>query len=152
MSTSPSTTTKILLNNIEEPIFIIMDCSKYPKFTFTHIDDDANDHDITINMILKSNSIFDHIINDNNTIDLITNINCNFKQYIIGHNISINYIDNKLLEIYIPPFSNKFILTGKGIMNGNLIINIKPEILLLSEWNKINDNDKLEMIRILNAI
>ena len=128
-----------------------MDCSKYPKFSFTHIDDDANDHDITINMILKSDSIFDHIINKQ-TIDLTTKVICNFKDYVLGHNISLKFIDNKIIDIYIPPFSTEYIINKKGIKDGNLIINIKPELFLLSDWNKINDNDKLEMIRILNAI
>jgi len=144
---------RILLNNIEDPIFTTMECTKYPKIVINHIDDDSNDHEITINMILKSNNeLYSHIINIDNTIDLIITIECSFKEYIIGFTKDIKYINNNIIVLNIPPFTLTYIYNNYGLKNGNLIVNIIPSIIKIEEWNTITDDDKLEMIRILNAI
>ena len=137
---------RILLNNVNEPIFIIMHCSKFPQLIINHIDDDCNDHEITINMILISNNTnYTHIINNDKTIDLFYDIICSLKEFICGFSKDIIFIDNNILNINIKPFTLKYIIDKYGINNGNLIINIKPDLL------DINDNDKLLFSNFLNV-
>jgi len=41
---------RIFLRDIVEPIFIDLDCKKYPKTTITHIDDNDIEHEIIFNL------------------------------------------------------------------------------------------------------
>lgn len=144
---------RILLKNIDEPIFIDMYCGKYPSIVKNYIDDDSNEHEITINMILINENInYDHIINEDNTVDLITNIECSLYEYISGFTKELLFIDNKNIIIDIPSFSLKYIHEKYGLNNGKLIIKIQPKIFEKYELDKIDDENKIEMMRILKMI
>lgn len=144
---------RILLKNIEEPIFIDMYCGKYPNIIKNYIDDDSNEHEITINMILiNENTSYNHVINEDNTVDLITIIECSLYEYLSGFRRELLFIDNKNIIIDIPSFTLKHVHEKYGLNNGNLIIKIEPKIFEKSELDKINDENKKEMMRILKMI
>lgn len=144
---------RILLKNIEEPIYLDMYCGKYPSIIKNYLDDDCKEHEITINMILKDdNTNYNHTINDDGTIDLITTVECSLYEYLIGFKKEIIYINNTNIIINIPSFSNEYIHEKYGLNNGNLIIKIKPKIFEKYELDKIDEKNKLEMMRILKMI
>jgi DnaJ-class molecular chaperone len=144
---------RILLKNMDEPIFINLYCGKYPSVIFNYIDDDCNEHEILINMIVvNNNKKYKHVIKDDHSIDLITNIECTLYEYCNGVRIELMYIDDTNLIIEIPSFTTEFIYKDFGLNNGNLIINIKVKIFEKCDFDKIDKNDKIEMMRILKMI
>jgi len=144
---------RILLKNVEEPVYFDMYCGKYPSITKNYLDDDCNEHEINITMVLKDdNTDYIHIINDDGTIDLITTIECSLYEYLIGFEKEILFIDKSNIIINIPPFSNEYIHEKYGLNKGNLIIKIKPKIFEKYELDKIDEKNKLEMMRILKMI
>lgn len=150
---------RLFLNDIEEPIFLDIYCGTYPKIVKNYLDDDNKEHEIIINLILKKNNdisspTYSHTIDDDNKINLITSIEISLKDYINGLTTEIYFINKKNIEITIPPFEKDYITkTGYGLLNGgDLIINIIVKIFEKTEWDKINNIDKDNMIRILNAL
>ena len=138
---------------MDEPIFIYLYCGKYPSVIFNYIDDDCHEHEILINMIVvNKNKNFKHEIRDNKSIDLITNIECTLYDYCNGFTTELIYIDGTKLFIEIPSFSTEFIYNNFGLNNGNLIIHIKLKIFEKCDFEKIDKNDKIEMMRILKTI
>lgn len=134
---------RLLLKNIDEPIIFYMDCSKYPKFITTYIDNNCIEHEITLNMNLEKDEYFEYNINEDNTIDLIYKIEITFEDYINGFVLNINYIDDNKLNIDIPPFTEKYIHKNYGLKNGNLIIYIKHKNISSEEWNKIKNDIRI---------
>jgi DnaJ-class molecular chaperone len=126
---------RLLLKNIKEPIFFYMDCSKYPKFITSYIDNNCIEHEITLNMVLEKDEYYDYIINEDNTIDLIYKTEISFEDYINGFNMNIIYIDYNNITINIPPFTEKYIHKNYGLKNGDLIIYIKHKNISAEEWN-----------------
>ena len=47
---------RLLLKKIEEPVYINLDCSKYPFHTINYFDDNDNEHEILINMVFTKNN------------------------------------------------------------------------------------------------
>lgn len=108
--------------------------------------DNGNDNDN------ENYMIYNHIENDDNTVDLLVNIKISLLEYITGCSKKLKYIDDNYIIIDIKPFEAKIIKNGMGLNGGNLIINIIVKNLKLFEWNKIHAKDKDDMIRILNAL
>ena len=46
---------RLLLKKIEEPVYINLDCSKYPFHTINYFDNNDNEHEILINMVFSKN-------------------------------------------------------------------------------------------------
>lgn len=145
---------RLILKYIEEPIFLDIYCGKYPQIIKNYIDDDSIEHEITINLILKKNDTYHHVSDDNFKINLITTMEISLADYICGNKIEFDFIDNNKIILDIPPFEKNFIIKkGFGLLNeGDLIINILIKIFEKTEWDKLLNKDKDEMIRILNAL
>ena len=63
---------RIFLRDCTEPIFIYLDCKKYPKSVITYIDDNEAEHEIIFNLtIVNDNKNYYHIKNNDNSIDII---------------------------------------------------------------------------------
>ena len=81
---------QITLKGVEEPFNISVLCkNEYPFLKRQYIDDNGIEHEIDIKMILsnqKSKTGFKHEFNQDGTIDLITKINVNLRDYIMGSN------------------------------------------------------------------
>lgn len=144
---------RLILTNIPDPIFINIQCNKYPTITKYFIDDDNNEHEIILNLKLIETDNYKHNINDNNSIDILTNIDISLKDYIKGCVKKIEYIDCTLINIEIPPITTKELIKhGYGLNNGNLIINLIVKNLENPEWDKISEDDRTVLIRILDTI
>ena len=153
---------RIFLKNIEEPIYIDLDCSKFPKHTINYFDDNENEHEILINMVLsennndgyyhKYNNVNKDNVNNNEKINIIYELNIDTVDYIIGNIKEFTFLNKELINIIINPFSDCFIKKGYGINNGDFIVNFNYNPIQKENWDKLNDADKNEMVRILKIL
>jgi DnaJ-class molecular chaperone len=146
---------RLILKRISEPIFIDIYCANsYPNITKIYIDDDDIEHNIIINLKLKNQENITHITYDyNNKIDIVYNIKLNLVNYLYGYHNKILYIDNNLLDIYIPPFNKEFYeIEGKGINNGNLIFKILYTNIDIDKFNNLSLDNKNELNKLLELI
>lgn len=141
---------QILLKGVEEPINISLVCKKeYPVLTRQYIDDNGNEHEVEIKMILSENTniedktFFHHKFRKNGTIDLITSVEINLYEYLAGAVKVLKYIDCNYMNIEINSFDlNEIILKNKGLLGGDLVVNIVFKNIKLSEWNKISHENR----------
>src|SRR6056300_245811 len=75
---------RLILVDIEEPIFVDVYCNSFPKVVKEYISDDDIEHEIIIHMTIKTDANYEYIINENKTIDLITSVNINLHEHLIG--------------------------------------------------------------------
>lgn len=144
---------RIFLRDCIEPIFIDLDCKKYPKIVITHIDDNDNEHEIIFNLsIINNNNNYYHIKNKDGSIDIIHDMLISTPEYITGNIREHAYLNRDILLIKIEPFSNNFIINDLGINKGKFICNFIYIPITKKDWNKINDDDKNTIIRIFNLI
>jgi len=149
---------QIILKGVNEPFNISILCKKeFPCLTRQYIDDDGIEHEIEIKMILSINSPekskYKHFFNNDGKIDLITTTNINLYEYLSGTTKVINYIDGNYINIEIQPLKlNKIILENKGLLGGNMIVNINYVNIEALEWNKLSNENKTELLNILKKI
>jgi len=163
---------RIFLKNLEEPIYINLDCKKFPVHIINYFDDSENEHEITINMTIINditiNKGFYHIEDDNSSgsdggsdggdcsrdskIDIYYEMNLNIIDGIIGAKKDLVFITKEVLEIPVEPFSDCYIKEGYGINGGNLIIIYVYNQIKKEQWDKIDETDKKEVIKIFEKI
>jgi hypothetical protein len=153
----------------------------YPRLVRQYIDDSGNEHEIEIKMMISNDynyedssdsgdtsddqtlgyipeaesknkklNMYTHKIR-NNIIDLITNIDINLKDYLIGSIKVIKYIDNSYIDIVITPFNiDNIVIKNKGLIGGDLIIKLKLQDISNNNWNKLDDESKKLFIKYLD--
>lgn len=143
---------RLFLRKLEEPIYINLDCSKYPSHTINYFDDNDDEHEIMIFMEL----INDKIINNGYyhiDMDIYLDMDINLCEYLNGGKREIEYFNKEIIQVDIQPFSFINIFKNKGIKNqGDFIIkfNIKP--IEKDKWCELSEDDKKTMIEILSKI
>jgi DnaJ-class molecular chaperone len=144
---------RLVLVDIDDPLYVDIYCGQFPTVIKEYTDDNDNEHEIIINMEIKADEKFDHIISKNGNIDIITNIEINLIEYISGYTKKIPYIDNNNIEIEVPPFQKEFYeIVNKGLKKGSFIVNINIKNIESELWNALSEKDKVEMIRILKTL
>jgi DnaJ-class molecular chaperone len=144
---------RIFLKNVNEPIYINLDCKKYPLHVINYFDDNDNEHEITINMTLMNNIELNngyYFNNENN--NLYYDINIDTIDYILGSKKEFVFFNKEIIEVDIEPFSLSHSIHGKGINEGDLIINLKYNPIEKEKWENLNDANKIEMIRIFQIL
>jgi DnaJ-class molecular chaperone len=146
---------RLILKDVGEPVFLNIYCRKeYPCIERQYIDDDGKEHNIWIDMKIDySEGVYTHIVKDDGCIDLITNIDVMWVDYLVGCVKHLEYIDGGFLEIVVKAFSDdKIVLSGKGLFGGDLVININIINIKEKEWKKLDENHKRKLIGILKMI
>jgi hypothetical protein len=147
---------RLILVDIQDPIFIDIYCGKFPQVTKQYIDDDDVEHDIIIDMTIKKTDAdgdIDHIILSSGAIDLIKTIDITLKEYILGYTKNISYIDSIELPVTVPAFQKEYYeIPNKGILGGSLILNVCIKYIEKNAWHNFNENDKVEMLRLLDIL
>lgn len=144
---------RLILVDIEEPIFVDINCGNYPQVIKEYIDDTDNEHEITINMNIKKHKMYDYIARDCGKIDLITSMKLSVSEYIEGTTKTIKYIDETFLDVVVEPFQEDYLIVrGKGLKNGDMYIDIRIAPPKYTQWNCLESSDKSELIRILKTI
>lgn len=156
---------RIFLKNVKEPVYINLNCKNYPLHIINYFDDNDYEHEISINM----NLINDLAINkgfyfkeqeeeqkeqkEQGKMNIYYDMEIDTHDYIIGTNKQLDFFNNEIIDINIPPFSSEIIINDKGINNGDLIINfIYMPTINKKNWYILEDCDKNNMIRILKKI
>lgn len=152
---------RIFLKNVKEPVYINLNCKNYPLHIINYFDDNDYEHEIFIYM----NLINDPAINKNfyykeqeekeekEKINIYYDMEIDTYDYIIGTNKQLDFFNNEIIDINIPPFSSEIIINNKGINNGDLIINlIYMPTINKKNWYILEDCDKNNMIRILKIM
>ena len=146
---------RLFLKGVEEPVYINLDCKKYPSCIINYFDDNDNEHEINIKMDLindlKINNGFYHY-EDDELLNLYYDIQISTVDYLIGDIREIIFINKEKLEIKIEPFAKELEIKGYGINNGNLIIKFVYNPINKENWYKLTDADRNEMVRILMKI
>jgi|UniRef100_A0A6C0JND3 hypothetical protein len=145
---------RLILKHIDEPLFFDIQCgTSFPNTSKLYIDDDDIEHDIIIDLVLIEEDNFNHIINKDNKIDIVTNISLTLVDYLEGYNDKFLNFNDELIDINIPPFNKEYYeLSGLGINNGSLIFKIKYKDINIDKWHNLSINDKIDMIRILRNL
>ena len=144
---------RIFLRDFTEPIFIDLDCKKYPQIIITHYDENDIEHEIIFNLsIINNNKNYYHIKNDDDSIDIIHDMLISTVEYITGNIREHVFLIKEILLIKIEPFSKNYIINDLGINKGRFICNFIYIPITKKDWNKINDNDKNTIIKIFNLI
>lgn len=147
---------RLFLKGLIDPIFINLDCKKYPIHVINYFDNNDNEHEITINMNLINditlNKGFYHLETNDTKINIYYDMDIDTFEYIIGTQRELIFINNEVLKIIIEPFSLSYIINNKGISGGDLIVLFKYLPIKKENWNKILDADKKEMVRIFEKL
>jgi len=157
---------RLFLKNVEEPVYINLNCKQYPSCIINYIDDNDNEHEISIQMNLinnkEINNNFYHKIDDNDnnnndnqkiSINIYYDLNIDIIDYLIGGKKEILFVNKETLKIVIEPFTEMIVIDDYGINKGSLIVNYKFDKPINKEnWDNLNNADKIEMIRILEKI
>lgn len=144
---------RLVLVDINEPIFVDIYCGAFPQIVKEYTDDNDIEHEIIINLQIKKQDNWDHIISKSGYIDIITTADISWKEYLLGVDKNVEYIDGKLLYVYIPPFQKDYLeVPGKGLKGGSLIINLCLKSIDKEPWLSLPEKDKLDMIRILDSL
>lgn len=141
---------RLFLNDVPDPVFVEVFCSSFPEAIVRN-----NNHEIVITMNIKPVDNYNHIVSESNkSIDLITSVEITLVEYILGYTKNIKYVDGSSLKVTVPPFhsGNIFEVPMKGLLKGSLLLNINMKNINKNKWNKLPENDKVEMLRILNAL
>lgn len=143
---------RIFLRKLDEPIYINLDCSKYPSHTINYFDDYDDEHEIMISMDLINDKIinngFYHI-----DMDIYLDLNIDLCEYLNGGKRTIEYFNNDMIEIDIQPFTFIHIIKNKGIKcQGDFIIKFNIKHIEKEKWCQLLDADKKYMIEILSKI
>jgi DnaJ-class molecular chaperone len=139
---------RLFLTDVAEPVFVDIHCGSFPEVIIHQ-----KDRDIVISMTIKPVDDYDHIVN-NKSVDLITTINITMREYILGYSKLIKYVDGTSLTVTVPAFHNCniFEIANKGLLGGSLLLNLNVENVAKSNWNKLPQKDKVEMLRILDVL
>jgi DnaJ-class molecular chaperone len=142
---------RLFLNNVKDPVFCDLDCSKYPGYIYNY--NNLIEIDFTIH--IKKHKIYynDDLINIG---DLYTTIMIKWDEYINGTCVELVYLDNTKLSIEIEPFTDlkkSHEIKNKGLFkNGNLYICyelINPKKI---NWELINNEKQKEIINALKSL
>ena len=140
---------RLFLKNIDEPVFIAIDCGTYPSFTYTHIHNDKTliIH-ITFELKLHNFYSIDFLYNSN---DIFCQVNINLDEYFSGTTKDILYLDGTKLQVYIPPFNkDEIVIENKGLhYNGKLTIYINVN---LPSKNDISENKISKLVKYLKLL
>jgi DnaJ-class molecular chaperone len=117
-------------------------------------DSDDSEYDLDYDKYKLNNKKVEYkhrIINDK--VDLFIDMFINLKDYLVGANKLIKYIDGNYITIEIPPFNlNKIILINKGLLGGNLIVNITLLNISKIKWDNIDIEKKEVFLNYIDEI
>uniref|UniRef100_A0A6C0CTN1 J domain-containing protein n=1 Tax=viral metagenome TaxID=1070528 RepID=A0A6C0CTN1_9ZZZZ len=106
---------RLFLKNIQDPIFITVDCGCYPSFLYTHITPNEQTLFIHLDFVLKQHDTY--VLDDLfEPYDLVTEVNVTLYEYFTGGQKSLIYLDGSLINYTLLPYSlNHILIENKGL-------------------------------------
>jgi hypothetical protein len=94
---------RIFLKNVQEPVYINLDCKKYPIHIINYYDDNDDEHEITINMIfindIHINNGYYHKVEEEK-INIYYDMQIDTIDYMIGDTKQLLFLNNQSDEVY----------------------------------------------------
>ena len=148
---------RLFLRDVKEPVYINLDCKKYPFCIINYFDDNDNEHEINIKITLNNDRIINNGFyydnsNDTDIINLYYDLPISTIDYLIGTTKELLFLNKETLTINIEPFENKIVISNYGINSGDLIINLIYTPIKKEEWNKLINDDKNAVIKIIKKM
>ncbi len=148
---------RLFLKDVKEPVYINLDCKKYPFCIINYFDDNDNEHEINIKINLNNDRIINNGFyydqnDENDIINLYYDLPISTIDYLTGTTKEFLFFNKESLNINIEPFENKIIISGYGINNGDLIINLIYTLIKKEDWNKLINDDKNAVIKIIKKL
>ncbi len=148
---------RLFLKDVKEPVYINLDCKKYPFCIINYFDDNDNEHEINIKINLNNDRIINNGFyydqnDENDIINLYYDLPISTIDYLTGTTKEFLFFNKESLNINIEPFENKIIISGYGINNGDLIINLIYTPIKKEDWNKLINDDKNAVIKIIKKL
>jgi DnaJ-class molecular chaperone len=126
---------RIFLRDVEEPIFIDVDCARFPYgFTTAYVDNRGLHHSIRIELFVDEKDAERWLGDDNHVHE---NIYISWSQYIHGFEQSLTSFNGEQTVISIPPFAGddyEIRMTGWGVLGRDWIIHILCKSPTKEEW------------------
>lgn len=146
---------QLFLHEINEPIIVKVSSSEYPTARLTRTIDGEN-HTINVHMTLKEHKYyrFDDLLDK---WDLYITENITWQEYLEGKVIYIpdlNGTGNISITIpMMPRMDVPIVIDGKGVAcKGDLYISLVWVLPQRESWEKLDQKDKNDFIRVLNAL
>jgi len=143
---------RLFLRKLDEPVYINLDCSKYPSHTINYFDDNDEEHEIMITMDLINDKLINNGFYHINQ-DIYLDLDIDLCEYLNGGKRTIEYFNKEIIDIDIQPFSRIHIIKNKGIKSqGDFIIKFNILDIQKEKWCELLDADKKMMIEILSKM
>lgn len=148
---------RLVLKGVDDPVFLDIYCKKeYPCVRRVYLDDEGREHEIDIQMKVVNNTCeeYTHIEKEDGSIDLVTDMPVSWLEYLLGGQKKLKYVnDNGFLDIVLKPFSlDQVVIAGKGLLKGDLIVNLHIINIQEKEWKNLDEVHKKKIISILKMI
>lgn len=146
---------QIFLQNVNDPIRVVLDCGSYPhSYTFMR-KLDGEDHIIELQFDVKSHDKF-HVDTILDTLDLYTELDISWCEYITGMDRKLCLLDGETITVSTKPFEDVIVpktFEGKGLAGkGDLIVSLKLAPPTYENWCGLGPTKQQEFVEILNAL
>lgn len=133
---------RLFLHQIEEPVFILVNCGKYPTYLYTHITPQGKTLFIHLEFILKEHDVYyiDDVFSKN---DLLAEIQLTLEEYMMGGERSLVYLDGSVFTVSFPRASlDVIVIENKGLFEQG-VLRVVPRVILptLEEISKVDLKD-----------
>lgn len=146
---------QLFLHEIREPIIVKITCSEYPTARLTHTIH-GEIHNINIHMSLKEHAVyrFDDLLDK---WDLYVTEHITWQEYLEGKVIYIPDLNGKddipVTIPMMPRMDVPIVVEGKGVAcKGDLYISLNWVLPKRDSWERLDQKDKNDFIRVLNAL
>lgn len=147
---------ELILHEVKTPVYVKVSCRDYPCAKVLQVIN-GDTHTINIHMTLQNHQTyrFDDLLGK---WDLYATTTVSWTDFIQGRKLVLPSLEaTKLpLEVSIPPFPRMdvpIVIAGKGVANrGDLYIHLDWQLPTPECWDQLDDSDKNNFLRTLNAL
>jgi len=151
---------RLFLHGIEDPVFIQVNAANFPHSLVKYTCITINGRDVELEIMLDFELIEHSIYRYDNlfgTDDLITKVDINLAEYILGKKYMIPFLDGTEIAINIPSFNNiehSIIIESKGLHKnkGNLFVFLNINLPDKNVWDNQNVAFKEKLLKYLNIL
>jgi hypothetical protein len=145
---------RLILLDIEEPIFITINAGEYPHLQIIHI---IRNYELEINLTLQiQEHLTFRLFQLLDRMDLFYHAKITIKEYINGTKLQIDFLDTQKLDVNVPAFYDTklpLLVKDKGLCErGDLFIIIEIVMPVKEQISRLNKEDYNNFITVLDAI
>lgn len=141
---------RLFLQGILDPVFVTLDCGKYPEMSF--VVEDV--HTVHIHMKIVQDETYGIECGDGDTIHLTCDVTLGIHEMLMGCSKDLETVDGRTVSIMIPPcmdMNEPIIIQGEGI-RGDLLVYVHLKPVSVMRWNALTLDEKENLVRCLERI